>query len=295
MSAIKFIITVTVFSLAFGCQSVADDAATSVADAETYARFVPERKDDFAWENDLIAFRAYGPASRDGAENAGIDCWLKRVPYPIINKWYDESINQGKSYHTDHGEGLDNYHTGASAGCGGTAIWLDGQREPLETFTEWEILKSSPERTVFALTYENEIDGDVYKEVKEITIELGQRLFKANSTFWKNGEPAAGLPIAIGLATHDGKASVSYDQSEGWAACWEILDGSGLGTGVIVNPDEVSEIVVIEPTGKDTGHVAIIAETDSEGQITYYAGYGWEKAGAIKTSAAWENYLKTFL
>ena len=29
---------------------------------KTYARFVPERKDDFAWENDKIAFRTYGKA-----------------------------------------------------------------------------------------------------------------------------------------------------------------------------------------------------------------------------------------
>ena len=34
------------------------------ADGATYARFVPEREDDFAWENDLVAFRAYGPAMR---------------------------------------------------------------------------------------------------------------------------------------------------------------------------------------------------------------------------------------
>lgn len=76
----------------------------------TFARFVPERSDDFAWENDLIAFRAYGPALREGKENSGIDCWLKRVNYPIINKWYVQS-EQGKSYHKDHGEGCDNYHS----------------------------------------------------------------------------------------------------------------------------------------------------------------------------------------
>ena len=27
---------------------------------KTYGRYVPERKDDFAWENDKIAFRMYG-------------------------------------------------------------------------------------------------------------------------------------------------------------------------------------------------------------------------------------------
>ena len=52
------------------------------------ARFVPERKDDFAFENDKVAFRIYGPTLRDSKENSGVDCWVKRVDYPIIDKWY---------------------------------------------------------------------------------------------------------------------------------------------------------------------------------------------------------------
>ena len=52
------------------------------------SRFVPERKDDFAFENDKVAFRIYGPALKDSKENSGIDCWLKRVDYPTIDKWY---------------------------------------------------------------------------------------------------------------------------------------------------------------------------------------------------------------
>ena len=61
--------------------------------ARTFARYVPERIDDFAWENDKIAFRAYGPKARKGAENSGIDCWLKRVEYPIIDKWYGKGVS----------------------------------------------------------------------------------------------------------------------------------------------------------------------------------------------------------
>ncbi|MEY3896376.1 MAG: hypothetical protein RLZZ214_1896, partial [Verrucomicrobiota bacterium] len=49
------------------------------AKPRAFARFVPERSDDFAWENDLVAFRTYGPALRPGPENSGIDCWFKRV------------------------------------------------------------------------------------------------------------------------------------------------------------------------------------------------------------------------
>ncbi len=200
----------------------------------TYARFVPERKDDFAWENDVIAFRAYGPALRAGAENAGIDCWLKRVDYPIINKWYYQALQADikLSYHEDHGEGLDNYHVGSSAGCGGTSLWLNGERVGLETYTAYKIISSTAEKTVFVLTYEHDVAGDHYKEEKQITIELGKRLFEAQSTFWKNGELAANLPITLGVTTHDELANVSYDLKQGWLAAWEKLGDSELGTGV---------------------------------------------------------------
>lgn len=74
---------------------------------ETWARFVPERKDDFAWENELTAFRTYGPAIRPtgqpfrpGMEDSGIDCWTKRVNYPIIDKWYAGERHHA-GYHQD--------------------------------------------------------------------------------------------------------------------------------------------------------------------------------------------------
>ena len=67
--------------------SASDSPAKSTKSSPLFARFVPEREDDFAWENDLVAFRAYGPALRNQVD-AGTDCWLKRVKYPILNKWY---------------------------------------------------------------------------------------------------------------------------------------------------------------------------------------------------------------
>lgn len=89
---------------------------------------------DFAWENDKVAFRTYGPACQKlfedgkpgGLISSGIDCWLKRVDYPIIDKWYKKN-EAGGSYHVDDGEGLDNYHVGTTRGCGGTAIIEDGK------------------------------------------------------------------------------------------------------------------------------------------------------------------------
>lgn len=259
--------------------------------SRTFCRFVPERSDDFAWENDKVAFRAYGPALREGAEDSGIDCWLKRVDYPIINKWYREA-QEGKPYHVDHGEGSDPYHVGSSRGCGGLGLWMDGELITSDTFTNWKILKCEPDESVFVLSYEYQVGEDVYQEKKQITIELGERLFDVTATFTKNGKPAAGLPVAVGITTHEGKATASSDVSKGWMACWETIEGFGLGTGVVMNPAAIKEYKLIESREKDQGHALFITETDAKGQVKYRAGYGWEKAGEIKTSAEWKTYLK---
>ncbi len=66
-------------------------------------------REDFAWENDRIAFRVYGPALA-GEVNNGIDVWTKRVRSLIVQKWYRESegSSPGKdNYHVDRGEGAD--------------------------------------------------------------------------------------------------------------------------------------------------------------------------------------------
>jgi len=257
---------------------------------ETYARFVPERKDDFAWENNLIAFRAYGPALRESAENSGIDAWLKRVEYPIINKWYKEA-EEGKTYHKDHGEGLDNYHVGSSAGVGGTGIWLNGEREPLEAFIDYKVIEGSPERSRFMLIYERQIDGVVYGEEKTITIEPGKRLFRVESVFLKDKQPAAHLPVCIGLTTHDGKAETFFNREEGWIATWESLDESELGTGARMDPGHIDSIVMVDRKTKDESHIFLLTETDAAGRISYEAGYGWKKAGTITTRESWSNYL----
>lgn len=260
----------------------------------TFARFVPERKDDFAWENDLVAFRAYGPALRNGAENAGVDCWLKRVDYPIINRWYTKHT-QGVSYHKDHGEGVDNYHVGSSAGCGSTALWLNDKREPLETYTKWKILEQSIERTVFILSYEHTVQGNQYKEDKKITIELGKRLYHVESTFWIDGVLAENLSIAVGLATHDEKAAVSMSRNSGWLSAWETIDTFGLGTAVMVEPKRIQSLEVINSQGvKDQGHALYIINTDAQGKVEYYAGYGWAKAKSITTKEKWHSYLSAF-
>ena len=286
---VKYILFSGLFVLS-GIMFAGSASAEKSKEPATFGRYVPERKGDFAWENDMIAFRAYGPALRAGKENNGIDCWLKRVDYPIINKWYAGNV-KGKSYHEDHGEGHDAYHVGSSAGCGGTGIWLEGRREPLETFIKHELVECTPARTIFKLTYDREIGGTVYGEEKTITIELGKRLFEVDAVFTKDGKVAVGLPVCIGLTTHDGKAKSFHSKSKGWIACWEAFAGSELGTAVRMDPARIDKIKNVESGQPDESHIFIIAKTDARGRIKYQAGYGWKKAGTITSQSQWKKYL----
>jgi hypothetical protein len=265
------------------------------AEGTTFARFVPERQDDFAWENDLVAFRAYGPAMRSRPEDSGIDCWLKRVTYPIIDKWY-EGNTKGVSYHKDHGEGNDPYHVGSSRGCGGTSLWVDGAMVTSDTYTGWKILEQNPEKTVFELTYQYPAIGAEapVQEVKRITIVPGQRFFRSDSTFTRDGQPVVGLPVAIGVTTHDGKASATLSPENRWVSCWETIERNGLGTGVILAPGFPIETKEVSSAEKDKSHAVILTATDKSGMVTCHPGYGWAKAGAITTPEAWASELTTF-
>jgi hypothetical protein len=88
---------------------------------------VQERLDDFAWENDRIGHRTYGPAlaapappgsGKEVLVTSGLDLWFKRVDYPIIDRWYNKGHDH---YHKDEGEGMDMYNVGKSRGAAAAA------------------------------------------------------------------------------------------------------------------------------------------------------------------------------
>jgi len=262
---------------------------------KAYAKFVPIREDDFAWENDLVAFRMYGPSSLATPTKAasGIDCWLKRVNYSVIDKWYD-NYQHKISYHTDWGEGHDPYHTGTSRGTGGTAIWIDGSPYPSGTFSASRIIDNNPEKVIFELDYIWQTKLGKISETKQISLALGSQLFEVTSSFLLNGKPATNLSIAIGIATHDEAAKVSYNKDAGWIAAWEAIKGYDLGTGVVVNPENISNIVHRPSSDKDQSHIWLISHTNEKGKLRYAAGYGWQRAGVITTENQWQQYLNNY-
>jgi rhamnogalacturonyl hydrolase YesR len=263
------------------------------SNVSTYCRFVPERKDDFAWENDKIAFRMYGPGLWDHAVNSGVDCWLKRVDYPIINQWYAQM--KEKTYHKDWGQGYDPYHVGKSAGCGGLRLYENNRYIYSNVFDEWKIIANGPIRSIFELTYDKSWKwaGKDMIETKVVTIDLGQQLFRFDCSF--KGPYADDIEqVAVGITTHDGKAQTCRDEQKAIACCWEEIHGYGLATGSIVVTGQISRIENYTNANKDLSHIYTLIPDSPKKSITYYTGYGWQKAGEIETLDDWRQYLNNY-
>lgn len=261
-----------------------------------YSRFVPERIDDYAWENNKVAFRTYGPTAQKltednmpgGTLSSGIDAWLKKVEYPVINKWYKKTTDKTGSYHKDTGEGLDNFHVGSSRGVGGIAIKSEGTFYTSKNFTSWKTITNGPIRTSFELSYEDwDANGDLVKEKKLISLDYGSNLSKFEISV-SNVDTAS-----IGLTLHENDGLVTANVSEGWLSYWQPHDGSELGTAIV------------EPNGELVGYDNYVTpETDgshlygyikaSDNVIVYYAGFGWKESGQFTKQEEWEDYLSKF-
>ncbi|MEN8127815.1 MAG: glycoside hydrolase family 88 protein [Planctomycetota bacterium] len=259
----------------------------------THCRYVPEREDDFAWENDLIAFRMYGPSLWEDAVNSGVDCWLKCVDYPIIDKWYGNM--KQKTYHKDWGEGYDPYHVGKSPGCGGLRIGANKEYTHSNVYDTWKVVANGPIRSIFELTYDKswKNSGKQWVETKRISIDLGQQLCRFESTFF--GPDAADIrKFAIGITTHDQKAKSVADDYRGIVYCWETIDEQGLGTGAVSEMPPADPSWIAKSDNKDESHVNLIIDSRGVSAVAYYAGFGWANAGKITTEESWKSYLEDF-
>ena len=263
-----------------------------------YGRFVPERIDDYAWENDLVAFRTYGPEAqrlvdageKGGTLSSGVDCWLKRVPYPIIDKWYNKA-SQGGTYHHDDGEGYDPYHVGNSRGCGGTGIWIDDSLYVSKNFVSYRKIADGPIRAIFELTYAPwRAGGITVTEQKRISIDLGSQLCRVEDLI-TSAEPVPNL--TIGIAMHDHKGTVQADAVRGWFSYWEPMDDSQLGTGVVIDPVYLIRYEDYRTEKKDLSQIHILTKP-IRNRVVYYTGFGWAKAGTITSPVLWKAYLDQF-
>src|SRR5690349_9145427 len=164
-------------------------------DFRAYGRFVRERFDDFAWENDRIAHRTYGRAliawKGEPLTSSAIDIWSKRTSKLVVNDWY-----MVDNYHADHGEGVDAYSAGPTRGCGGSGIWSNGQLYVPTNFVDSRVLANGPIRVMFELVYEPfDVNGVKVSQVLRVSLDAGSQLDRFR-VFSQGGDS---LALAVGL------------------------------------------------------------------------------------------------
>ena len=272
------------------------DTKTKDPIAFCYSRFVPERTDDYAWENNKVAFRTYGPVAQKMAEDkvkggtltSGIDAWLKRVEYPVINKWYEKYTNGTGTYHKDTGEGLDNFHVGDSRGIGGIAVKIDTTYYYSKNFISWKTITTGPLRTSFTLTYADwDAKGNKIKEVKHISLDYGNFLSKFEI------DVSGTNTLSTGITLHNNDGKTESNLKAGWIDYWQPIDDSELGTGIVFPKNTLISSEKYMNKNKDLcNFYAAIKVVNNK--VTYYTGFGWKKQGEFTTKEAWENYLSNY-
>ena len=252
--------------------------------AKTYARFVPERFDDFAWENDKAAFRMYGKALEGRKDNAyGMDHWTKRTSRLVLNDWY-----KGADYHTDHGEGMDYYHVGFTLGGGDIAPVLKDSIVFPKNYHHWKILDNGPLRSTFELGYDEwDVAGKSVKAVKTISLDAGSQLNRISVTYQYTGK--GDLPVVIGIIKRADPGVILMDEQRGILGYWEPQHGADgtTGVGTIVVDGKVSMC-------SDSMHFLTRSSAGNNQPLVYYSGSAWDKANEVVNARQWFDYLSNF-
>jgi hypothetical protein len=272
------------------------EALQPVFPPKAYARYVPERLDDFAWENDRIGHRTYGPAlaapdtagtGKEVLVTSGLDIWFKRVDYPIVDRWYNKGHDH---YHKDEGEGMDMYNVGQSRGCGGTGVWDGHALYTGRNYASWKVLANGPIRAVFELTYDAwDAAGVKVSEVKRFTVDAGHQLDQIDSTFTFAGP--AQLTVAVGLnrtpSDKNENAKVARAQDGNAASLLQWVQQSTKG-------NFGTAIVLPGASGfaEDKLNNLVLAHVEPGKPLRYWVGAAWDRAGQITSQDAWAAYVK---
>jgi hypothetical protein len=260
-----------------------------------HGRYVQERLDDFAWENDRIGHRTYGPAlaapappgsGKEVLVTSGLDLWFKRVDYPIIDRWYNKGHDH---YHQDEGEGMDMYNVGKSRGAGGTGVWDGTTLFTSTNYRAWKVLANGPVRAVFELSYDAwDAGGTQVTEVKRFTVDAGHQLDQIESTFGFDGPRQ--LTVAVGLnrapsdKKQDPQIAVVRNQADPSLLQWVRQKSNGAIGIAIVLPGASG-------FADDALNHLVLAKVESGKPLRYYAGAAWDRAGHIGSQEAWVAYV----
>src|SRR5919106_466825 len=254
-------------------------------DFRAYGRFVRERFDDFAWENDRVGHRTYGKALRtwkgEPLTSSAIDIWSKRTPKLVINDWY-----MVDNYHVDLGEGVDAYSAGPTRGVGGGGIWANEQLYIPTNFVDSRVLTNGPIRVMFELVYDAfDANGVQVSQVLRVSLDAGSQLNHFQPTY----RAQSPLSVAIGFKkVKDEQREVNAER--GWVTIWQTVDKNlGMqGLAVVLNAADVDKLA------EDARNNLIVLKPPTSFPMSYWAGFAWDRAGHITSAEAWKKYVDEF-
>lgn len=276
--------------LAAACALTLSACGGNDKEAQVAARYVPERMDDFMFENDLIAGRIYGKALEGNPTAPGIDIWVKQPGALVADMRYKMELEEGKSYHKDWGNGKDCYKVGVSLGGGASAVLLDGEIQyPATNYRSWEILEQTPDKVVFVLHYpEWETKGEKIALDKKFTVTPGSYFVQVEDSWTFSGAYGDELTVAAGVFRHPAQNTVTDEiVLNDRYALWEHASDQGaepeegmIGVAVYVPGAEGSTVT------EDGTHGLTYKKVKSGETFSYCFGSCWSKAG-VKTAAQW--------
>ena len=277
---------------------------SQLMDTLVLGRQYPERLDDIAWENDVIAFRTYGPAFQNkGNLGFGYDVWVKSVSSPVVEERYRKDLQESISYHVDHGDGLDCYSVGPTLGAGANALLEHGEILYPKSYASYEILDNGPLRFTLHLTFHPFALGSEENIVEHrmITLDAGSFL-NHTSVHYENLKETSEILAGI-VMHHPNGNQYAIDETGGYIAYADPTeDSSGKNGEIFVGLSFPKEIIKTEvrpltdkekQTGGILGHLVGIDTLQPNGQFNYYWGAAWSKAN-FKDLNEWSLHLKQF-
>jgi len=269
-----------------------------------FGRFAPDRKDDFAWENEFAAYRMYGPALAE-VENPsnGVDIFMKNTPAFVIDTFFYYYNKEERPYHVQHGYGFDGYKVAHTPGLGGLAVVVDSTVYVGGHYDTWEILEQTNDRLRFHLHYDSlNIADEILQEDIYITCESGKVLNQAQVVL--SGISTHAIQLGTGLWLHDSIGAITGEDglvtytetamSDPGAvrlnAKWYGYTDLGQTHEAIYMPSATAYHIY-------ANHIAVLACPYQIGDtITYYFGGCWsgwsDGEHSITTSEEWINYIK---
>lgn len=262
--------------------------APKTEEQKVMARAVPERADDFVFENNLIAGRIYGQALEGNPTAPGIDIWVKMPGKLVADEWYAAAQEDPNYYHHNHGDGKDCYKVAVSLGAGASVPVIDGQLAyPATNYRAYEIVKQTPDTVEFVLSYPEWKVGDVTVSLdKKISVYADSYFCKVEDSYSFSG--ADSLTVAAGIFRHPEQQTIEEEHSGADRyAIWEHASDQSIEPedgmlGVAVYVPGCESVSVTED-----GMHGLCSKSIKPGEtFSYWFGSCWSKAD-IKTAEDW--------